>query len=336
MTGLDQAATGQIVQPKPLSRPVLLTLCLSLILIWGSAFNFVGVGVDHISPFWLTAWRLVVGALFLTAYALLSGARFPALSDRRWVWYSGLGLTGAVVPFLLMAQGQKTVDSGLTAVIVGAMPLITILLAHFFTSEKLTLFKIVGFFIGFLGVAVLFLPDDFAVGLTGDWKAQLLILGAAFCYGGTTVAAKNAPITNAAVGAAIMMIAASVAGVGSALIVDPGGHVPNLTALIMILLLGFGATGIATILYLVFIERVGPSAMARLNYFPPVASVVFGVWFLHEPFTWKIALAFAIIILGVFVSRIRRTDPSAPQMDWPDPDQGRPRPPIPAVRPDRD
>ncbi|MEM9600392.1 MAG: DMT family transporter [Pseudomonadota bacterium] len=322
-----------------LSRPALLALSASLILIWGSAFNFVGVAVDHISPFWLTGWRLLVAALFLTLYALVTGARFPGIGDPRWLWYGALGLSGAVIPFLLMAKGQQTVDSGLTAVIVGAMPLITIVLAHFFTQEKLTLFKMLGFFIGFLGVAVLFLPDDVALGLTGDWQAQLIILGAAFCYAATTVAAKRAPMTEPAIGAAIMMIAASIAGIAAAMIADPQGYVPNQTALIMILLLGFGSTGVATILYLVFIERVGPSAMARLNYFPPVASVIFGVWFLREPFTWKIALAFTIIILGVMISRISRPTPSRPQTD--SPDQGRPRPPIPPVRsqdssPDRD
>ncbi|MEM7729230.1 MAG: EamA family transporter [Pseudomonadota bacterium] len=317
------------MSPAPLSRPAFLALSAALILIWGSAFNFVGVAVDHISPFWLTAWRLVVGAAFLTAYAYMTGQGLPPVSDARWLWYSGLGLTGAVIPFLLMAEGQQTVDSGLTAVIVGAMPLLTILLAHFFTDEKLTPFKIAGFFIGFLGVAVLFMPDELGVGLTGDWGAQLIILGAAFCYAFTTVAAKRAPRIPAATGSAIMMIAAAIAGVAAAAIYDPGGHVPNATALTMILLLGFGSTGVATILYLVFIDRAGPSAMARLNYFPPVVSVIFGVWFLSEPFTWKLIVAFAVIIVGVMVSRIS-SGPSTPQTGLPD--RGRPRPPIPAVR----
>lgn len=322
----------------PLPRPAFLALSAALILIWGSAFNFVGVAVDHISPFWLTAWRLVVAAFFLTAYTYATGARLPALSDTRWLWYSGLGLTGAVIPFLLMAKGQLTVDSGLTAVIVGAMPLLTILLAHFFTEEKLTPFKVLGFFIGFLGVAVLFMPEEFGVGLTGDWGAQLIILGAAFCYAFTTVAAKRAPATAAATGSAIMMIAAAIAGVASALIYDPGGHVPNATALTMILLLGFGSTGVATILYLVFIDRAGPSAMARLNYFPPVISVIFGVWFLGEPFTWKLVVAFVVIIIGVMVSRIglnRSASPDLSELQTDSTDQmdlGRPRPPIPAVR----
>lgn len=329
----------RLVEKTPLPRPALIALCAALILIWGSAFNFVGVGVDNISPFWLTAWRLVVGAITLSLYALVTGHRFPLLHDERWIWYGVLGMTGAVIPFLLMAKGQLSVDSGLTAVIVGAMPLITIVLAHFFTDEKLTPFKILGFFLGFLGVAALFMPDQFSFGLTGDWKAQLIILCAACCYAGTTVAAKRAPKTPAPVGSAIMMAAASIAGVTAALIADPGGHVPNATALTMILLLGFGSTTVGTILYLIFIDRVGPSAMARLNYFPPMVSVIFGVWFLAEPFTWKLIVAFVTILIGVMVSRMgtnRSSKTSGPQTDSPLLDQGRPRPPIPAVRPNRD
>lgn len=340
--GIDPVATHcqrQTVEKPPLPRPALIALCVTLILIWGSAFNFVGVAVDHISPFWLTAWRLVVGAMTLSVYALVTGHRFPPLRDKRWIWYGVLGLTGAVIPFLLMAKAQLSIDSGLTAVIVGAMPLITIVLAHFFTHEKLSPFKILGFVLGFLGVAVLFMPDQFKFGLTSDWKAQLIVLVAACCYAGTTVAAKNAPETSAPIGSAIMMTAASIAGVIAALIADPGGYVPNATALTMILLLGFGSTTVGTILYLIFIDRVGPSSMARLNYFPPMVSVIFGVWFLAEPFTWKLVVAFVTILIGVMVSRIgtnRSSRLSALQTGSPIPDQGRPRPPIPAVRPNRD
>ena len=320
------------------TRPQLIAVSAALILIWGSAFNFVGVAVDHISPDWLVAWRLCVAAVLLTVWAYATGKPLPRLTDRRWLWYAGLGLTGAVIPFLLMAYGQLTVDSGLTAVIVGAMPLITIVLAHFFTDEKLTLFKVLGFFIGFLGVAVLFLPDNVEVGLTQDWIPQLVILAAAFCYAFTTVAAKRAPTTPAVTGSAIMMISAAVAGVVSALVLDPGGHVPNGTALTMILLLGFGSTGVATILYLDFVDRAGPSAMARLNYFPPVVSVIFGVWFLAEPFTWKLVAAFVIIVLGMMVSRIggvRSASPSAPRTGSTDPDAAHPPQPSCAAAQDR-
>ena len=339
------ATRGGVNASQPFSRPALFAISATLIVVWGSAFTLVGLGVDHIDPYWLTAGRLVVGAVFLAAYALLRGHRFPPLRDPRWAWYSVLGLTGAVIPFILMAVGQLTVDSGLTAVIVGAMPLLTIVLAHFFTDEKLTLWKVAGFVIGFCGVAVLFMPDEPGFGLTGDWVAQLIILAAAFCYAFTTVAAKRAPDTPAEVGAAMMIGAAAVAGVVAALVVKPVGFTPNGTAWFAIIVLGFGSTGMATILYLTFIDRAGPSAMARLNYFPPMASVVFGVWLLDEDFTWKIALAFVVIIIGVMISRRGSASPSTPQTGspGPHPGRGRPRPPVPALRarsskggPDRD
>ena len=159
------------------------------------------------------------------------------------------------------------------------MPLITIVLPHFFTDEKLTGFKILGLFIGFLGVSVLFMPDEFGLGLTGDWIALLIVPSAAFCYVATIVVANMHRLASGLMGAAC------IAGVIAAVIAAPGGQIPNVTALTMILLLGFGSTGEAIILYLIFIDRVGPSAMARLNYFPPVVSMIFSVWFLSEPFT---------------------------------------------------
>ncbi len=336
LTGGHGAATRANMSSRPYTRTGMIAVSAVLIIVWGSAFTLVGLGVDNIDPYWLTAGRLVIGAMFLTSYALIRGHRFPPLSDVRWLWYAVLGLTGAVIPFVLMAVGQLTVDSGLTAVIVGAMPLITIVLAHFFTEEKLTLWKIIGFVIGFCGVAVLFLPDKPGFGLTSDWVAQLIILGAAFCYAFTTVAAKRAPDTPAEVGAAMMIGAAAVAGVIAALIVEPGGFTPNAPAWFAIIALGFGSTGVATIIYLTFIDRAGPSAMARLNYFPPMASVVLGVWFLGEAFTYKIAVAFVVIIVGVMISRrgsvsFSSQDLSTPQTDLPD--RGRSRPPVPALKP---
>ena len=323
---------------RPYTRAQLIATSAVLILVWGSAFNLVGVGVDHMDPSWLVAWRLAIGAVLLTVWTYATGRRLPALSDKRWLWYGGLGLSGAVIPFLLMAYAQVTLDSGLTAVIVGVMPLITIVLAHFLTDEKLTLFKVLGFVIGFVGVAVLFLPDDVLKdgwSLAEDWFAQLVCLGAGFCYAFTTVMAKRAPETPAVVGSAVMMIVAAVAGTIAAAVLDPGGYAPNRTALIVVLLLGLGSTGVATILYLTFIDRAGPSAMARLNYFPPVVSVAFGVWFLAEPFTWKLVAAFVIIVLGMLVSRIRSATPSARQTGSTDPAVLPPRPAS-AAAPGRD
>jgi len=54
--------------------------------------------------------------------------------------------------------------------------------------------------------------------------------------------------------------------------------------------LGLGSTAFATIIYLYIIEQTGPSTLAKINYFVPLASVVLGISFLNEPFTWRMVV----------------------------------------------
>ena len=286
-----------------ISRAALLALSFVLVLVWGSAFTLVGVGVKFLSPIWLVAYRLLIGAVILIAYVKLKGETFPKLTDSRWLWYFGLGLTGMVIPFFLISTGQLKVDSGLSAIIVGAMPLITIVLAHFFTDERLTPIKTLGFFIGFLGIVVLFLPDNLSLDLVEDWREQLLILLGAGCYAVTTVAAKRAPKTKSSVGAAMMLMSAAIVGMIWASLTGLPDVVPPWEGLAAAAGLGLGSTAFATIIYLYIIEKTGPSTLAKINYFVPLASVVLGISFLNEPFTWRMVVSFLIILAGIMVAR---------------------------------
>lgn len=287
----------------PLSTSVLLGASLFLVLAWGSAFTLIGVAVKSISPEWLVAYRMTFGAGLVFAFSYMRGFRLPALTDRRWLWYIAMGLTGASLPFVLVAIGQKTVDSGLTAILIGTMPLITVVLAHIFTEEKLNRWKTLGFVMGFLGIVILFLPKDVSLTLVADWKAQLLILGAAFCYATTTIIAARAPETPSPVGATMMLIAGAVMSAGWAIGTAGPPPVPNLTVVICILILGIGSTGIATVTYLWIIDQAGPSVVAKINYFVPVCSVILGVTFLSEPLDWRIFVSLGIIIAGVIIAR---------------------------------
>ena len=209
----------------------------------------------------------------------------------------------SVLPFFLLSTGQVTVDSGIASIIVGAMPIMTIILAHFFASERLTPMKMLGFFIGFLGIVILFLPDDLSLSIIGDWKAQMLCIGGAMCYAFTTVFAIRVPPTPSAIGGAMMLICAAIIGVIAAFITGLPSESPAMMGHLMALGLGVGSTGIATVLYLWVIEKSGPTMIAKINYFTPVASVILGVWLLNEPVTWRVVLSFAIIILGILIAR---------------------------------
>lgn len=272
---------------------------------WGSAFTMIDVAVRSVSPIWLVACRVVLAAFIVTIYAYAKGLRLPPLSDIRWRWYALLGITGMVLPFFLISEGQKTIESGISAILIGAMPIMTIILAHFLTDERITYMKFIGFVIGFSGLIVLFLPPDFSFSLIGDWKSQSLIIYAAFFYGLTTVLAKRTPDTNSTLGAVMMLICAAIASTICALIEGIPASPPDPIAYWMILGLAVGSTGFATILYLYMIEVKGPTLMALINYFIPVVTVILGIWFLGEDLTSQKIIAFFIIISGVIISRIK-------------------------------
>lgn len=291
-----------------MSAPTLLGVALFLIIVWGSAFTLVGVAVRTLSPEWLVSYRMSIGACIVWAYSHAIGHRLPPLKDVRWIWYAILAITGASLPFVLLANGQQTVDSGLTAILVGTMPLITIVLAHFFTAEKLTIMKLIGFLMGFVGIIVLFLPKELSFALVSDWQAQLLILLASVSYAVTIIVASRAPETPSPVGAAMMLImGAGLSTMWAAAVAGPP-PIPDMTALLCAIGLGLGSTAIATVTYLWVIDVSGPSVMARINYFVPVCSVILGVLLLNEVLDWRIFVALFVILLGVIVSKLDGAD----------------------------
>ena len=277
---------------------------LITVILWGTAYTLIGYIVDYMSPAWLVAVRVTIAAVVLTGYALLRGHRFPPLRDPVWRWYWVIGFFGMTFPFYLSAKGQMSIDSGLTAVIAGVMPLITIVLAHFFIKgEHLSWRKGLGFLIGFAGIVFLFIPIPLKWNLVDTWQAQGLILIMAFSYALVTIIVKRAPKTPASVGAAMMLISASIMALAWAFSTGiPETRPPN-SALLAIVFLALGGTGVAQILYLRIIEVKGPSFIAKMVYVVPIFSIISGIIFLDEPFSWRSILALMVIFAGLLIAR---------------------------------
>lgn len=286
---------------------MLFFMAFLMVIVWGSAFTLVSIGVKYISPLWLVTYRLIIGAILIIIYVKFKGLNLPNIRDKRWIWYFAMGLIGMVIPFFLLSTGQVIIDSGLTAIMVGTMPLMTVILAHFFTNEKLSITKIIGFIFGFIGIVILFLPSDFSIELTENWSSQLIIIIAAFCYAVTTIIAKRAPDTPATVGACMMLICAATACLFVALLTGLPSSIPPLLGILTAFGLGVGSTAFASILLLYIIDQTGPSTIAKINYFVPLASVIFGVIILDEILSMRIFIAFVIILIGMFISQIKKS-----------------------------
>ncbi len=277
-----------------------------MVFIWATGYTLMGYTIAQgFPPAWIPLARIGLPAIAITIFVYARGLRLPALNDTRWLWYGLMGFLGMTAPFFLQAHGQKTVESGLSSILInGGMPLMTIVLAHFFVkSEPLNTRKLIGFLIGFIGVVLLFLPENLSLELVKNWQGQMFILGVALSYSLAAIVAKRAPETPASVGAAIMLITALLVAIILAGFEGmPTGNFPK-GVIIALFALSVFYTGLSDILYLKVIQLSGPSMIAKINYLVPVFALFFGMVFLGEAFSWRAVAAMMIIITGLLIAR---------------------------------
>jgi drug/metabolite transporter (DMT)-like permease len=289
-----------------MSRPLNHWLLLfALVAMWGSAFMFTGVAVRGFTPTALVTIRLVIAAMILTGLAMARGHGLP-WTGRFWAFSVAMSLAGNCVPFWLISFGQQRIDSGLAGILMGIMPLTTMVLAHFFVrGERLNATKAAGFLVGFAGLVMLIGPDALRQrrGQGSLLLYQLAVLGGAVCYAVNAVVARHRPPADPVVAAAGVTIAGSV-------MMLPVGAVPAwaqlLTApkvpLIAMLALAIVATAIATVVFLRLVTTAGPSFTSFINYLIPVWALLMGIVFLGERPDTKVVVALTLILLGIALS----------------------------------
>jgi len=292
--------------PSTPSRPgaVEIALLLSLATLWSSSFAFIKVAVETIPPLSVAAGRLTLAAVLIVAAARLRGLRFPR-EQGLWPKFFAIGLFGNALPFTLISWGEVTIDSGLAAILMAVMPLATLVLAHFFTSdERMNPARVLGVVLGFGGVLVLIGPAALA-GLGDEATRQTAVAAGAVCYAVATVTARRLPRMPLFVSSAGALMTSVVLSLPLALLVDrPWELAPSRESIGAVAVLGLFPTALAMLMYFALLQRTGATFIALNNYLIPSLGVIWGILFLDEPLSPRAILALAIILAGIAVTRI--------------------------------
>ena len=269
----------------------------------GATFGENGLPVGLIVPA-----RLTIGAIILNMILFATGRRYPPLSDRkRWAAMAGMGLLGMTGPFVLITFAQKTVDSSLAALYVAAVPIFVALGANFmFKDEKLTARISVGISVGFLGVIALFGPDAYNNFGSASTIAQLLLLVAAILYSSSTLLARAAPKIDSLVFATGFVTLAAIMSLPMLITVDWQTLHLSPSPVLSVIGLGIGPSALASILYMMIIQRSGATFLALTGYVVPVLSAIIGFIIFREVQSWNALIAFALILSGVWLAQGRK------------------------------
>ena len=278
------------------------SLLFSLVALWGSSFLSIKISLESFSPEQVVVLRLCIAAVVLVGILLARGKKIP-VKPWPWIHFLILALVGSVIPFWLIAKGQVLVTSGMAGLLMAIMPLMTLVLAHFFIDgENLNRNKLLGFVFGIGGIVLILGPT--ILGSQNSLVGCLLVLSAAILYAGNSIIARRLPSYSSSVvstGAMICSALASLVIWPSALNIE--WHTINTSSLVTIIWLGVFPTAVASIILFALIQRAGPTFLSNINYLIPVVAYFLGALVLGELVVWHDVLALGAILFGIVVSR---------------------------------
>ena len=276
-------------------------LLLALGVMWGTSYAFIKLGVETLPTFTLIASRLLIGFTLLATVVAIARERLPR-SPRVYLHLLVMATINIVIPFTLITWAEQSVASAIAAILNGAVPLLVIVLAALvFPDEPITLGRLVGVVVGYVGVVVLVAPG-LAGALTGsEVTGEVVLLGSTVSYAvGAVYARRNIkglrPMIPALfqVGFAFLIVAAL-----AFVFEKPLAVAWNPNALIAVLWLGLLGSGAAYLIMFRLLGRIGATATSQLAYLLPVVGIVTGALMFGEQVDARVVGGTGLILGGV-------------------------------------
>lgn len=269
----------------------LVILCLAVLyVIWGSTYLAMRIAVEGLPPFFMASARFVLTGTILLLFLRWRGAEWPTRAQ--WLYALPVGTLMFVMGNGTVALAEKSLSSGVAAVVCGTMPLFVAAMSRFF-GEKVSAREWVALVIGFAGVALL----SFGKELRGDPKAALILFVAPIAWALGSLLARRLPLAKGLMSAATQMLTGGVVMgfVSLAAREEIPTHPPLHSVLAWVYLATFGSL-VAYTAYSWLLQNTRPAVATSYSYVNPAVAVAMGVGLGGEQAGPEIFLAVGLII----------------------------------------
>jgi len=282
------------------SKAVLYLLILGII--WGASFLFIKICVTSIPLFTFVSGRMLMGSCVLYVLLRLQGDRMPPIGPA-WLPFLVIGFFNALVPYGLIAWGEQHISSGLAAILNATTPLFTVLIAHYFISdERLTIGRIFGIILGFLGIVAVMWPA-LEGGVVFDLWGQVAVVGGSLSYAIAIVYARKRLQGVTPVKTSIGMLASGFVMTLPLVVLleNPLAIHPPLEAWASWAMLGIFGTALAYLFYYWLVSHAGATYTSVVTFLLPPMGVFWGALLLGERIEWLQAFGSVVIILSIML-----------------------------------
>jgi len=247
--------------------------------------------------------RFALAACALLAIALL----FPSLrtSTLNWKQVGHAAVAGVLLQAVYLggvfAGVNQGIGAGLSSLIVGIQPVLTVLLAALWLSEKITPTKLIGIALGFIGVAL----------VTAEWgqvDGAISAAGIGFCVAalfgitlGTIYQKRFCQTLDLHINMLAQYVASTLFLIPFALTWESYSIDWNIKLLLVLIWLIF-VLSIGAVFLLMWLIKVGEAGRVSTLFFlvPPVVAIEAWIMF-DEPLTFRVIAGTLLCIAGVAI-----------------------------------
>ncbi|HBX37387.1 DMT family transporter [Pseudohongiella sp. SYSU M77423] len=266
--------------------------------VWGGSFIFNALLIRELSPLWVTAFRVGIGALGCWLFLMAMRKAVPR-DPVLWLKLGLLGVLNYAIPFALFPLAQAQLASGVAAIINALTPIMTVIVSHFWLNgERMTWSKTVGVVAGFSGVAILASPALLADGNSRVWAIGACLL-ATLCYALALNIVRSfrhveptALTSIALTGSAVAAIPVALAADGLPVMVMPSSWAAALA-------IGLISTAFTFQIMYRLLPLVGATNFSTTTLIAPISAIILGTLFLGETILPSHLLGMAVIFLGL-------------------------------------
>ena len=276
-----------------------LALLLLLATLWGASYSFIKLGVATIPPVTLIAARPLVAGALLLAIMHWRGRRLPkdAATWRRFLFQACLN---SVIPWTLIAWGERSLDAGLATILNSTLPIFTFFLTLAIARhETLSSRKLFGVVVGMAGICLIVGVQALA-GLGAQLTAEIATVTATICYAGGAIFSRGFSGFDPMAPAAGSLLCGAAILVPASLVMDqPWTLAPSISSLLALVGLAVFSTALAFVIYFRLIMTLGSVGTTAQAYLRVPIGVALGVIFLGETLTSTAWIGLGCVVVGV-------------------------------------
>lgn len=282
-------------------KKVMAYICLAAFL-FGTMEVALKTAGDSLDSIQLTFLRFLIGGIILFPVGIRKrqqGGMKLTKSDHGWMTL--VGIVGVPVSMLYFQLGVERCNAATAASLICLNPLFTMLIAHFFTDEKMTALKSFAFLIGLVSAVLLIRPWDMQSGNT--LAGIVLMMAASVTFAAYTVMGKR---TVARMGTFFQTGYGFIAGSLVLLVVLLVSDRPVFEGVLdnfrIVMYCGIFVTGLGYMFFFLAIRHSDASTGAVAFFIKPAIAPVLAIIFLHEKIFWNTVAGVLLLMAASFIS----------------------------------